>query len=328
MSNDLSRLARVAFRRRRLALAAWLAAAIAAIAIAVARGGKTNDTFTIPGTEAQNAAAVLSARLPAFSGGQTTIVFAATNGTAKVTDTAAKAAIETAMTRLTSIPQVSAVTNPFQSHLVSPNGKIALGQVQWSAPAANVTAASLQAVTGAMKPVQAGGVQVAYNGSVYPGWRTAASEVPELAGLIIAFGILMITFGAFPAAGMPILGAIIGVVTTLMGITAIASVLTIASASTTVALMLGLSCGIDYGLFILSRHRANLLNGMTPQESVPLAMGTAGSSVVFAALTVIIALCGLTVVGIPFLTVMALAAAASVTAPLLIALPPPPPLLG
>jgi len=157
-----------------------------------------------------------------------------------------------------------------------------------------------------------------YNGIVYPGWRTVVSEVPELIGLIIAFGILMITFGAFAAAGMPILGAIIGVITTLMGITAVASVLTIASASTTVALMLGLSCGIDYGLFILSRHRTNLLNGMTPEESVPLAMGTAGSSVVFAALTVIIALCGLTVVGIPFLTVMGLAAAASVTVALAI----------
>ena len=175
-----------------------------------------------------------------------------------------------------------------------------------------MTDANLNAVTDAMKPVQADGVQVEYNGSVYPGWRTVISEVPELIGLIIAFVILMITFGAFAAAGMPILGAIIGVVITLMGITAVASVLTIASASTTVALMLGLSCGIDYGLFILSRHRTNLLNGMTPEESVPLAMGTAGSSVVFAALTVIIALCGLTVVGIPFLTVMGLAAAASV----------------
>ena len=232
------------------------------------------------------------------------------------------------MGKLKSIPQVSAVTSPFQSHLVSPSGQIALGQVQWSVPATAVKDSSLNAVKAAMKPVQADGVQVAYNGSVYPGWRTVISEVPELIGLIIAFGILMITFGAFAAAGMPILGAIVGVITTLMGITAVASVVTIASASTTVALMLGLSCGIDYGLFILSRHRTNLLNGMTPEESVPLAMGTAGSSVVFAALTVIIALCGLTVVGIPFLTVMGLAAAASVTVALLIALTLLPAMLG
>src|SRR6266478_3303741 len=171
MSNYLYRLARFAFRRRRLVLAVWLAAAIAAIAVAIASGGKTNDTFTIPGTEAQKAAAVLSARLPALSGGQTTIVFATTHGTAKVTDPAAEAAIESAMAKLTSIPQVSAVANPFQSHLVSQNGKIALGQVQWSAAAADVTDASLGAVTDAMKPVQAAGVEVQYNGSVYPGWH-------------------------------------------------------------------------------------------------------------------------------------------------------------
>jgi RND superfamily putative drug exporter len=328
MSNYLYRLAHFSFRRRWLVLAVWLAAAIAAIAIAQASGGKTNDNFTIPGTEAQNAADILTAQLPAFSGGQSTIVFATVNGSAKVTDPAAKTAIETAMSKLRSVPQVSSVVDPFQGRRVSQSGKVALGQVQWSAKAADVKDANLTAVKNAMKPVQADGVQVEYNGSVYPGWRTPISEVPELIGLIIAFGILMITFGAFAAAGMPILSAIIGVVTTLMGITAVASVLTIASASTTVALMLGLSCGIDYGLFILSRHRTNLLNGMTPEESVPLAMGTAGSSVVFAALTVIIALCGLTVVGIPFLTVMGLAAAASVTVALLIALTLLPALLG
>src|SRR5712692_1200021 len=325
MSNYLYRLAHFAFRRRRLVLAVWLAAAIAAIALAQASGGKTNDNFTIPGTEAQNAADILTAQLPAFSGGQSTIVFATTGGSAKVTDPAAKAAIETAMTKLRSVPQVSLVVDPFQGRRVSQSGQVALGQVQWSAKPAAVKDANLNAVKAAMKPVQADGVQVEYNGSVYPGWRTPISELPELIGLIIAFGILMITFAA---AGMPILGAIIGVVTTLMGITAVASVLTIASASTTVALMLGLSCGIDYGLFILSRHRTNLLNGMTPEESVPLAMGTAGSSVVFAALTVIIALCGLTVVGIPFLTVMGLAAAASVTVALLIALTLLPAMLG
>jgi RND superfamily putative drug exporter len=328
MSSYLYRLARFAFRRRRLVLAVWLVAAVAAIVLAQASGGKTNDNFTIPGTEAQNAADVLTARLPAFSGGQSAIVFATTGGSAKVTDPAARAAIESALTRLRSVPQVVAVADPFQTHLISQNRKVALGQVQWSAKPAAVKDASLNAVKAAMTPVQAGGAQVEYNGSVYPGWRTPISEVPELIGLIIAFGILMITFGAFAAAGMPILSAIIGVVTTLMGITAVASVLTIASASTTVALMLGLSCGIDYGLFILSRHRTNLLNGMTPEESVPLAMGTAGSSVVFAALTVIIALCGLTVVGIPFLTVMGLAAAASVTVALLIALTLLPALLG
>ncbi|MCU1492981.1 MAG: rane protein [Acidimicrobiaceae bacterium] len=328
MSNFLYRLAHFAFRRRRLVLAIWLVAAIGAVSLGVASGGKTNDNFTIPGTEAQNAANVLSAKLPAFSGGQSTIVFATTHGNAKVSAAADQAAIETALKRVKAIPQVSSVVYPFAVKLVSPNGQLALGQVQWSAKATDVKEANLNAVKDAMKPLQADGVQVEYNGSVYPGWNPPVSELPELIGLAVAFVILMITFGAFAAAGMPILGAVIGVVITLMGITALASRVTIASASTTVALMLGLSCGIDYGLFILTRHRSNLLNGMTPEESVPLAMGTAGSPVVFAALTVIIALCGLTVVGIPFLTVMGLAAASAVAVALLIALTLVPAMLG
>lgn len=306
----------------------WLAAAVAAIAIAQLSGGKTDDNFTVPGTEAQNASNVLTAKLPAFSGGQSTIVFATTTNGAKVTDPGAKAAIQSALAKLRSVAQVSSVVDPFTGRLVSQSGRIALGQVQWSAKPTDVKESGLDAVTTAMKPLQTDGIQVEYNGSVYPGWRQEISETPELVGLAIAFVILMITFGSFAAAGMPIVSAIVGVVTTLMGVTAVASVLTIASASTTVALMLGLSCGIDYGLFILSRHRTNLLGGMPPEESVPLAMGTAGSSVVFAALTVIIALCGLTVVGIPFLTVMGLAAAASVTVALLIALTLLPALLG
>ena len=102
----------------------------------------------------------------------------------------------------------------------------------------------------------------------------------------------------------------------------------IASTATTVAIMLGLSCGIDYGLFILSRHRNNLLLGMEVEDSVALAVGTSGSSVVFAALTVIIALCGLSVAGIPFLTVMGLCAAAAVFIAMLIGLTLMPAMLG
>src|SRR5207245_8648877 len=125
------------------------------------------------------------------------------------TDPATKAAIETAMTKLKSIPQVSSVVDPFQGKLVSQGGAVALGQVQWSAKATDVKDANLNAVKDAMKSVQADGVQIEYNGSVYPGWRQVLSETPELIGLVIAFGILMITFGAFAAAGLPILSAII-----------------------------------------------------------------------------------------------------------------------
>jgi len=327
MSTYLYGLARWAFRRRRWVLAVWLALAVGAIIAAQASGGKTNDNFTIPGTESQRAQDMLSNKLPALAGGQTQVVFA-TKGQTKVTATAYKAGIEETIAKLKTVPQVASVTDPFQAKAVSTDGHVALGTVQFLAKPPDVKDKSLDAMKVAAQPAQDAGVQVEYSGSVYPGWRLTPSETPEIVGVIIAFVILLVTFGAFVAAGLPILTAIIGVAITLMGITAVASVMNIAAASTTVALMLGLSCGIDYGLFILSRHRNNLLTGMTVEDSVALAVGTAGSSVVFAALTVIIALCGLSVVGIPFLTVMGLAAAVAVLMALLIALTLLPAMLG
>ena len=327
VSTYLYRLARLAFRRRRVVLGIWLVAVVVAVLAATLSGGKTNDDFTIPGTEAQNASNLLTRKLPALAGGQMQVVFGA-HGSATVTDPAAHTAILQTMANLKSVGQVASVIDPYTAKLVSASGQVALGTVQFSPVPAKVKSQTLDNVESAVRPAEAAGLSVDYGGSVYPGWNTRVSELPELVGLIVAFIILMITFGAFAAAGMPILNAIIGVVVTLMGITALASVLTIASASTTVALMLGLSCGIDYGLFILSRHRNNLLQAMTPEESIALAAGTAGSSVVFAALTVIIALCGLTVVGIPFLSVMGLAAAGSVLIALLVALTLLPALLG
>ncbi|MEU9153613.1 MMPL family transporter [Streptomyces sp. NPDC048417] len=327
MSIYLFRLARWAFRRRRLVLAVWILAAGAAIILAVVGGGKTDDTFTVPGTESQRATNLLKEKLPALSGGQTQIVFA-THGDTKVTDPSYKAGIETAIGKLKTVPQVGLVSDPFESKAISKNGNVALGSVQFDSQPTDVKESTLDAVKAAVVPARDAGVQVEYSGSVYPGWQMKVSEVPEIVGILVAFLILTITFGAFVAAGLPILTAIIGIAVTIMSISALASVMTIASTSTTVATMLGLSCGIDYGLFILARHRNNLLTGMTIEDSVALAAGTAGSSVVFAGLTVIIALCGLSVVGIPFLTVMGLAAAGAVLIALLIALTLMPAMLG
>ena len=327
MSEYLFRLARWAMRRRRLVLALWLLLAVGMVVAAGASGGKTNDNFTIPGTESQRTADLLKAKLPALSGGQTTVVFA-THGGAKVTDAGPRAGIEQAMANLAKIPGVASVGDPFQGQSVSANQQVALGNMQWTQPPADVPDSALDRVKTAVAPARAAGVQVEYGGSVYPGWRITPSELPEVVGLIVAFVILVITFGSMVAAGMPILSAVIGVLTTIMAVTALAAVINIASTSTTVALMLGLSCGIDYGLFIIARHRNTMLQGMRPEAAVGLAAGTAGSSVVFAALTVIIALCGLSVVGIPFLTVMGLAAAGAVFLALLISLTLIPALLG
>lgn len=327
MSTYLFRLGKWAFRRRRWVLGVWLAIAVAAVVLATVSGGKTNDTFTIPGTESQDTTDLLEQKLPALGGAQTQVVFAV-KSPAKVTDPGPSAGIEAAIAQLRTVPQVASVSDPFTDQGVAPDQLVALGWVQYTAQPADVEDATLDKLEDAVAPAKQAGVQVEYSGTVYPGWRITPSELPELIGLAIALVILLITFGAVVAAGLPIINAIIGVVIALMGVTALASVVNIASASTTVAIMLGLSCGIDYGLFILFRHRNNLIGGMTPEESAALALGTAGSSVVFAGLTVIIALCGLAVVGIPFLTLMGLCAAAAVLIALLIALTLLPAVLG
>jgi putative drug exporter of the RND superfamily len=327
MSRYLSRLGRFSLSHRRAVLAAWLLVLAGMIALAVGSGGKTSDTFSVPGTQSQQAVDLLQQKLPAFAGASTQIIVVTRPGE-KVTEPAVEESIDATVAKLSHVPQVAAVANPFQAKSISPNGRAALITVQYAAQAANVKASTLDALTTATSPARATGADVEYSGSVYPGSATGQSETSEVVGIIIGFFILLVTFGTLAAAGLPLLTALIGVGIGLTGITALASVVTVSSASTALAIMLGLSCGIDYALFITSRYRTNLMRGMSVEDSVALALGTSGSSVVFAALTVIVALCGLTVAGIPFLSVMGLAAAGTVAITLLIAITLLPALLG
>jgi RND superfamily putative drug exporter len=323
----LFRLARWCMRHRRIVLACWLLIAVGAISASALSKGSFNDTFTVPGVEAQQAADLLKEKIPILSGGQTQVVYAAPDGQ-KVTSPQAKQAIEASIARLEHLPQRTLVTDPFKAGTISPNQRVALANVQFAVQPGQVTDATLNDMQAANNGATRAGLQVAYSGSVYPGWVFKISELPELIGLLVAFVILLITFGAVVAALLPIATAVIGILVTLTTITALAAVTNIASVSTTVALMLGLSCGIDYGLFILLRYRNNLLAGMRGEDACAQAVGTAGSSVVFAALTVIIGLCGLAVVNIPFLTVMGLCAAGAVLTALLVALTLGPALMG
>lgn len=256
------------------------------------------------------------------------MVFAST-GTAKVTGTAERAAIETSITRLRSGPQVASVSDPFKSGLVSKNGQVALAAVTFTGAAnSNVTTAALSAVTSATAPARTAGLQVDYGGAVYPGGTSSTSELPELIGVLVALVVLLLVLGTIIAAGIPLIAALTGVAVVATGTTALAAVTQVSSAAVTVALMLALACGIDYALFIVHRHRTQLEDGLAPEESVSRAVGTAGSSVVFAALSVAVALCGLALTGIPFLEVMGFTGAGAVLLALLISLTLLPAMLG
>ena len=319
MSRFLFSLGSASFRRRWLVLGTWLAVLLGVGLAFVGFRGVPGDNFTIPGTESQRAVEQLQQNLPDFSGAQTQLTFAAPENQS-ITDPRFAAAIDEAVATLNTLPDVAVAAGPNQTRQISPDGRVALGTVQWTAPIGEVSDAALAELENAMAPVADAGVQVEYAGAVFPGYKVAVPHLPEIIGIGVAFLILLITFGAVVAAGLPILTAAIGVGIGALGIFVVAAFVEMPTASLSLALMLGLSCGIDYALFILNRYRNNLLLLMPRQEAAGLAVGTAGGAVVFAALTVIIALCGLAVVGIPFLTYMGLAAAASVFIAMLIAL--------
>ena len=171
------------------------------------------------------------------------------------------------------------------------------------------------------------GVKAVYGGDAY---SAAASPLgpTELIGIGVALLILIITFGSMLAAGLPMLTALLGVVGTMTGLTALSSLVGISGNAPTLASMLGLAVGIDYALFIVSRHRRQLVDGTPVLDSIARATATAGSAVVFAGATVIIALCGLMVAGVPMLTSMGLATAGAVLLAVLMALTLLPALLG
>ena len=169
------------------------------------------------------------------------------------------------------------------------------------------------------------GLQVEFGGGIV---TEESKSNSESMGMMIGFVVLAITLGSLLAAGLPLLTAIIGVGVGVAGLTALTGVVDVSETAPILATMLGLAVGIDYALFILSRHRQNLGDGLEPAEAAARATGTAGSAVVFAGLTVVIALAGLAVVNIPFLTVMGLAAAGTVAIAVLIAITLLPALLG
>ena len=326
MATLLARLGRSAFRHRRAVLAMWLLVLVLVGAAAAGFRGPTDNQFTIPGTESQRALDVLAKRLPAATTASADVVFAPPAGQT-VTSPAVQAAIADVLAKAAAIPGAT-VVGPDRTGIGAPNGSLAVARVNLDKTIDQVTPEDKAALEATATTARAGGVvQVEFGGQVFQGGKTAVSA-SGVVGIVIAFVVLIITFGSLAAAGMPLLTGLLGVGIGLAGLTALSGVISLSSTAPVLALMLGLAVGIDYSLFIVSRHRAQLAQGMALEESAARAVGTAGGAVVFAGLTVIIALSGFAVVGIPFLTVMGLGAAGTVLLTVIVALTLVPAMLG
>ncbi|MFB9830801.1 MMPL family transporter [Actinoallomurus acaciae] len=327
MAAHLYRLGRFAFRHRRLVALSWLGLLAAFIVGALAFSGPTSSSFSIPGTEAQRAVDMLAERFPQASAGGATarVVFAAPGGR-RLTAPGDKAAVESVVNRLRSGPQVANVSDPFAAGAINPARTVAYAQVTYRVPAVDLAGAARAALSRAVASGRDDGLTVEMGGDAAQ--EPSGQSLREVIGVAVAAIVLMVTFGSFTAAGLPLLTALIGIAVSMTAITTTTGFVELSASTPTLAVMLGLAVSIDYALFIVSRHRHELLAGHDAEEAAGRALGTAGSAVVFAGLTVVIALAGLSVVGIPVLTQMGLAAAASVLVAVLIALTLLPALLG
>ncbi|MGW2016724.1 MMPL family transporter [Streptomyces sp. NPDC001927] len=328
MATLLYRLGRASFRHRKLVIALWLAVLAAVIAAMSLFGGvgKLNDDFSIPGSESQQALDTMGREFPGTAGTSAQLVFTAPAGQ-KVTDPRYAAAIDQALAGAANAPQVVKVTTPAKAGTVSADRQVAVAQVSYSVVKDDLNSTSLDKLDATAAPARAAGLDVDLGGAALGGGG-AQPGAQDLIGVGVAVIVLAITFGSLLAAGMPLLTALVGVVAGVAGVLSLTGVAAISSTALTLALMIGLAVGIDYALFILTRHRSQLAQGDEPEHATGLATGTAGGAVVFAGLTVIIAMAGLSVVGIPFLTVMGLAAALAVFAAVAVALTLLPAILG
>jgi putative drug exporter of the RND superfamily len=324
----LYKLGRTAFRRRRLVALLWVALlAIAGVGAATA-STPTSSSFSIPGTEAQRAFDLLEERFPGAGadGATARVVFKAPAGE-KMTDPAHKAVVEETVAALKSgSDQIVQVTDPYTAHAVSQNGSTAYVSVSYKVNGMELTDATRDALKDAGHDAQGKGLTVEIGGDALQTMPEQGAS--EAIGIVLAGIVLVITFGSLVAAGLPLLTAVIGVGIGVSSITALANVLDLGTTTSTLASMIGLAVGIDYALFIVSRYRAELADGRDREDAAGRAVGTAGSAVVFAGLTVVIALVGLAVVNIPMLTKMGFAAAGTVVIAVLIALTLIPALLG
>ena len=324
MARHLYRLGGWAYDRRRRVLALWLVALVAVFGAAATFSGKTTNEFSVPGTESQQAQDLLEQKFPGAGGGTARMVFAAPAGESLM-DASNRAAVEASLAKASKAGEVSTVVDPYKAKTITPDGSIGFADVIYPVPADKLEDASRDQLEAAADPGREAGLQVEFGGGVV---LDESKSQAESIGMMIAFVVLAITLGSLLAAGLPLLTAGIGVIIGTTALTALTGAIEMSKTAPILATMLGLAVGIDYALFILSRHRQNVADGMEVREAAAQATATAGSAVVFAGMTVVIALAGLAVVNIPFLTVMGLAAAGTVTVAVLIALTLLPALLG
>ncbi len=324
MSHVLYRIGNFAGRHPWRVISAWIFIAVAIFMFNASHGGNYDETFTLPGSQSQRAADAVQDRFPQETLYTSNVIFHSEDG---LTSPEAKAAINQAVEKLADVPHAIAVNSPYDPRgpTISADKDTAFATVAFDIEKVGTT--EFDAAEKAVQGVRDAGIQVEYDGGL--GYANVpAGGNSEMIGVLFAIVILAIAFGSLVAMSLPIVTALLAILIGSSAIGIMAGIVPVPEITGIVAMMLGLGVGIDYALFILTRHRQNLAAG----QSVPVAIGranaTAGLSVLFAGLTVIVAIMGLKVSGVPMMEMMGYGSAIMVAVVMLASITLLPAMLG
>jgi putative drug exporter of the RND superfamily len=311
----MTRLARWCFEHRRKVVAGWLLALVCVVGVSVAAGSSFTSNLSLPGTDSQAAASLLTQNFPAASGEGDQVVIQATHG-ATIRSAPVQSAVTAALAKVAKVPGVENVASPYAKNgaaQISRDGTIAFARVTWDKPSAQVTTADATKLIGAAESADGPHVRISLGGQSIENSERPSIGVSVVVAVAAALLILMIVFGgAVLSSLLPLVtaGLALVIATSLIGL--LSHAFNVASVSSELAVLIGLGVGVDYGLFIISRHRSAVKDGLSYADAAALAAATSGRTVLLAGLTVCIALLGQFALGVSFLYGPSIGAATAV----------------
>jgi RND superfamily putative drug exporter len=313
LTGRLYKVAGACIRHRRAVIAVWLVLAVGMTAAVTLAGTQYADNLSLPGRDSQAATDIVDRSFPSQANGTNPVVFKALEG--KVTDQANRGAVEGTLKKLRNDPGVTSVSDPFAQPAagqVSKDQRFAYSNMVIRDGPGELSTDDAQSIVDKATSADGDQLKAAVGGYVGQQVSKPSTESSELVGIVMAMIVLVLTFGTIVAMGMPIVSALTGLLISLGLVGLLSHVTTISTTSPTLATMIGLGVGIDYALFVVTRHRAGIRSGLDPPEAAARAAATAGGAVVFAGSTVVVALLSLGLAGIPLVWTLGYTAAIAV----------------
>ena len=316
-TGPLERWGRFAHRHRWYVIGSWAVLLVALLVAMKTAGGPYSDTFKLPGSDAQTAQDLLAASFPARSGDTSDLVFQDTSG---LNNAATKGRVEAVIAQVKKVPEVASVDSPYDTPgSISRDGTIGRSTVQWDASTKDLNSSNIKAFVKVAEADSNGGLTVEVGGHAVASIEQGSFS-SESVGLLAAIVILLIAFGSVVAMGLPIGAALFGLGSAFAILALSANFAPLPSFSPQFAAMIGLGVGIDYSLLVVTRFREGLHTGRSVEDSIAVAIGTAGRSVIFAGVVVAIAFLGLFTMGLPFVSALGAAGAIVVGVSVLVAI--------